>query len=116
MQIYGYTEQLYFIRDTSQLFKVNDNPQRYNKILNYLFDLKGDERIDGVFGVPISCIVNKQNRLKIMKYKYEEDSILRNRPFPLYELTTTDIKGLDYYGIEISNDTLPGSCYRDECE
>ncbi len=115
MQELGYSEQLYFIRDTSMFFKTG-NLLRYNNMLNYIFDLKGDERIDGVFGIPISCVVNKQNRLKIVKCKFEKDSTLRNEPFPLYELTTTDIKSLNYYKIDSSNVIDYDYCYPDGCK
>ncbi len=110
----GYSEQLYFIRDTSMFFKTS-NLLRYNNMLNYIFDLKGDERIDGVFGVPVSCIVNKQNRFKIMKCQFENDSTLRNSPLPLHELTT-DIKNLDYYEIDSSFVVEYKICYPEGCK
>ena len=53
----GYSEQLYFIRDTSMFFKTS-NLLRYNNMLNYIFDLKGDERIDGV-SVTVSFDLNE---------------------------------------------------------
>lgn len=111
----GYYEQIYFIRDTSNLFNVN-NILRYNNMLNYVFDLQAEKTIDGVFGIPISCIVNPRNEIKLIKCNYDNDIKLRNIPLPLYELTDINIKKIDFDKIEEHKIIKYDFCTPDDCK
>ncbi len=112
---YGINEQIYFIRDTTSEYSVN-NPRRYNNILNYIFNLKDDKKITEIYGIPISCIVNKNNEVKLMKCKYQNDSILRTIPMPLHELKTNDITKINYTNIGETEIIEYDFCSPDGCE
>jgi hypothetical protein len=101
---YGYKETLYYIKDSSKNYKWN-NIERYNNIINYLFEENTSKKITGTYGIPISCVISKDNKLKKMlcHYSNESDTIYRYIPLPLHSIGSQKIKEIDYVKIDSIN-------------
>jgi len=111
-------EVKYYIKDSSAKFETS-NVNRLNNILNYIFEEPSYSKIDACFGIPLSCIVSPNNKLKKAKCKYLNDTVLRTAPLFLHEFESRynyDLNLLDFDEIDSLNVTFYEYCYPGECK
>lgn len=116
LQTSGITpDKMYYIKDTSKDFYYKTAENRKANILNYIFPLQSE--INGRVGVPTTCIVSKDNRLKLRQSQQiiGNDTIITVNTFNLSNLKDYNFDRIDFDKIEtkiITNDSIcnPQNC------
>jgi len=108
-------DKMYYIKDTSKNFYFKTAENRKANILNYIFSPQSE--INGRLGVPTTCIVSKDNRLKLRQSQQiiGNDTILKVNTFNLSNLKDYNFDLIDFDEIEtklIINDSVctPQNC------
>lgn len=105
-------EKMYYIRDTSKSFYYKTSENRMINIVNYIFDPQ--PQINRNLGVPTTCIVSKDNRLRLIQTVKinENDTTVLYSPYNLSLLNDYDFSKIDFDKIEtvvIKNDSVCSS-------
>ncbi len=108
-------DKMYYIRDTSSDFYFKTSTNRQANIINYVFN--PSKKINSKLGVPITCIVSKDNKLKLRQSIkiVEKDTIIVTKPYSLSNVKSFNFDKIDFNKVEksiiLNSSTCTNKCH-----